>query len=347
MDWESVDLEALARLREIFLSGAAEESGPYWEDEGMLASYDFTFGRRIAWKWSAVLEPLLARGWTVPESARVLVDWGCGTAIGARSVLAHARDRAENNSEGESPARPFDEVLLWDRSPAATRFAEAAVRERHPDLDVRVVEPSGAVTDRAFVLVVSHVLGELAPTDREELVALAARAVAVLWVEPGTFDASRALIDVREQLRGEFHCWSPCTHDARCGMLALENGRHWCHHFARPPTEAFTDPGWAGFSRALGIDLRSLPHSHLVLDRRPAPREPSRSVRLIGEPRRSSNVLKLLRCRADGVAEVELVKRRAPALWRALDKGRHDGLFGWDEPGGGRPSGGGSAEPAR
>ena len=40
---------------------------------------------------------------------------------------------------------------------------------------------------------------------------------------------------------------APCTHQARCGMLALKNARHWCHHFAPPPEAAFRDARWAEF----------------------------------------------------------------------------------------------------
>ena len=69
MDWESIDWPALERLREVFLGrgGATAAAGPYWSSPRELESYDFTLGRRIAWKWAAVLEPLLARGWTPPS----------------------------------------------------------------------------------------------------------------------------------------------------------------------------------------------------------------------------------------------------------------------------------------
>jgi len=330
VDWQSVDWTALERLREVFLGrrrgGAAEADpcagksdtppGPYWTSARDLASYDFTLGRRIAWKWAAVLEPLLARGWLPP--ARQLIDWGCGSAIGARSLLAHAPDGA------------FDEVVLWDHSPVATAFATEAIRARRPDQAVRVADPEQVAREGAFVLVVSHVLNELDTTGRDTLLALARRAAAVLWVEPGTGEDSRALIAMREALRDVFHCLAPCPHDARCGLLAEVNSRHWCHHFARPPTEAFTEGGWAEFGRRLGVDLRSLPYSYLVLDRR-APARAGDASRVIGTPRESAGMMRILRCREDDVAEVELLKRTSPELWRTLAKARHDGLLAWTE----------------
>jgi Mitochondrial small ribosomal subunit Rsm22 len=317
VNWSEVDWPAIERLRRVFLEepGAA---GPYWTDSRELASYDLTLGRRIAWKWAAVLEPLLARGWLPP--ARQLVDWGCGTAIASRSVLAHA------------PRDAFDELILWDHAPAATRFATEVLQERCPDLVIRAADPEDLVRDNSFVLVVSHVLNELDANGRSGLLRLARRAAAILWVEPGTADDSRALIAVREELRTDFRCVAPCPHDAACGMLAPDNARHWCHHFARPPTEAFTERGWAEFGRRLGIDLRRLPYSYLVLDRHlPSPGERADDVRIIGEPRISPGLMKVLRCRADGVAEVELQKRQAPDLWRTLNKGRHPGIFAWRE----------------
>jgi hypothetical protein len=320
VDWQSVDWNALEKLRDVFFGRAATETiGPYWTDAAQLASYDFTLGRRIAWKWAAVLEPLCADGWTPP--ARQLVDWGCGTGIGARSLLAYA------------PPDSFDEVVLWDHSPAATTFASDAIRARFPTMTVRVADPATSVADGAFVLVVSHVLNELDADGREALLALARRAATILWVEPGTPADSRALIAMRENLRGEFHCLAPCTHSDTCGLLATENAPHWCHHFARPPTEAFTESGWAEFGRRLGIDLRSLPYSYLVLDRRGPSRAPD-LVRVIGEPRTSAGLMRIFRCRAEGVSEVELQKRADPALWRTLEKGKHTGVFVWRESGG-------------
>lgn len=320
MDWESIDWSVLERLREVFL-GRADASGSYWQGETDLAHYDFTFGRRIAWKWAAVTEQLAAAGWTSPS--RRLVDWGCGTAVASRSLLAHGGNDT------------FDEVILWDRSPSATEFARAAIQARHPRVDVRVVDPTEAGAGNSFVLVLSHVINELGPAEREALVAFARCASAVIWVEPGSHSDSRALIEARDELRKEFHCWLPCPHDGACGLHAPANARHWCHHFARPPTEAFTESGWAQFGRRLGVDLRSLPYSYLVMDRRPPPRRGG-MVRIIGQPREGARVMKMLRCRAEGVAEVELQKRDAPALWKTLEKGRHAGLFDWHEDDSGR-----------
>jgi hypothetical protein len=225
-------------------------------------------------------------------------------------------------------------VILWDHSPAATAFAERVIRARHPHVGVRVADPAEIIADEKFVLLVSHVLNELDPAGRAALLDLAHRAAAVLWVEPGTSEDSRALIGVREEMRAAFHCLAPCPHNRVCGLLAPGNERHWCHHFARTPTEAFTESGWSQFSRRLGIDLRSLPYSHLVLDRRAPAARPANLARIIGDPRQSGALMRVLACRASGVNELELEKRAAPALWRTLDKGRHTGSFLFTESAG-------------
>ncbi|BET65290.1 hypothetical protein ASA1KI_02080 [Opitutales bacterium ASA1] len=320
MDWEQVDWSALERLRDVFLR-RTESAGPYWETQDDLANYDFTFGRRIAWKWAAAMDELQTLGWTPP--ARTLVDWGCGAGIASRSVLAwHG-------------AAAFDEVVLWDHSVQATRFATEAIRARGHEVPVVIGDPEVHLGDRPFVLVASHVLNELDPAGRDALVSLACRASAVVWLEPGTHADSHALLDARDELRKNLHLWAPCPHDGACGLRAEGNAHHWCHHFARPPTEAFTEAGWSEFSRRLGVDLRSLPYSWLAADRRPAPFAAGLH-RILGRPRESTGVMRLLRCRSGDVSEVQLQKRDSRALWKAMEKGRHGGLHAWTENEAGR-----------
>lgn len=84
------------------------------------------------------------------------------------------------------------------------------------------------------------------------------------------------------------------------------------------------------FGRELGIDLRSLPYSFLVLERpRATPPTPAGLSHVIGEPREGKGHLKVLSCHADGVAELILQKRDAPALYRALRKGEATPVQRW------------------
>ncbi|MDI1335668.1 MAG: small ribosomal subunit Rsm22 family protein [Lacunisphaera sp.] len=342
MNWESLDWEVLDRLRETFLS-AARTAGPYWHTITDLECYDFTFGERIGWKWDAVLAELKLRGWSPPPGTTVL-DWGCGSGIAGRRVVDFFG------------AASFSALRLSDHSPLAMDFAEHRARQLFPGL------PTGrAATDGPIgVLVISHVLNELDEPARTELRALAARAETILWVEPGTHEVSRALGGWREKLGASLQVVAPCTHRATCGVLAAGNERHWCHFFAAPPAGVYADSGWVKFGQRAGIDLRSLPYSFLVLDRRnitepagfarvigdqPSPRlrptgprldqgAPEKGyARIIGEPRLYKGYAKIFSCAADGVADLTLQKRDAPEIFKALKHASEPMIYRWTRHG--------------
>src|ERR1043165_9386478 len=126
MTWEELDWTALDRLRAGFLEAGAK-TPPYWQSASDLASYDFTYGERIGWKWDQVLRELRLRGWK--PSARTVFDWGCGSGIAARRGISFFG--AEN----------FDGLTLWDHSPLAVDFAGDAARREFPALRVAQATP--------------------------------------------------------------------------------------------------------------------------------------------------------------------------------------------------------------
>ena len=309
-------LAALAALRARFLDGS-NAGGGYWKNEAELALYDASFGERIGWKWDAVLGELKACGWR--PAAKHVVDWGCGSGIAGRRALA-AWDG-------------FESLTLTDVSPLAMRFAEARARETFPKLQVRTTAHATAAAAGSLLLV-SHVLNETDDSAERRLVAAARRAAEIIWVEAGTHADSRRLISVREELRGEFDIIAPCTHAARCGMLAPENAEHWCHHFATAPSEASRDARWAQFGRDLGIDMRSLPYSFLVLARRGAQEDRARGFsRIIGRPRDEKGHFDVLSCSEEGVEELMAQKRDVPELSKQLRKGRAQAVQRWTREG--------------
>ncbi len=252
-DLATLDWDALDRLRAVFLAREAAASGPYWQNHSALAAYDATYAERIGWKWDALLAELRLRAW-MPPAGTTLVDFGCGSGVAGRRVLA-----------AFGPSR-FTGLALLDHSPEAIAFAAGRARETFPGLRVQVPpEPT-----EPFTLVVSHVLNELAPDARAELMALAARAAAVLWVEPGTHADGRALAAVRDELRAAHHIVAPCTHRENCPLFAEANARDWCHFFAAPPPGVQNSPDWVRFSHRAGVDLRSQAYACLVLQRLPA-----------------------------------------------------------------------------
>jgi hypothetical protein len=325
MTLKNLDWRALDRLRDGFLNGTAA-NGPYWQSASDLAAYDLTYGERIGWKWDAVLHELRLRGWTPPatptasgEPGRTILDWGCGSGGAGRRVVAFFG--AEN----------FSALHLHDHSPEAVEFAARAARTTFPTLGVPRWRPD---SDPVGLLVLSHVLNELSPEARAGLLVLVRRAAAVLWVEPGTHADSRALQQIREELRKEFQVVAPCTHQIACGLLAPGREHDWCHHFAPPPPEAYTDGNWVKFGARAGIDLRSVPYSFLALDKRANAAVPSDGLsRIIGRAKYFKGYLRFLNCDASGTAELMLQKRDDPALFKQLERERGPLLYRWRREG--------------
>jgi len=104
-------------------------------------------------------------------------------------------------------------------------------------------------------------------------------------------------------------------------LLAPGNERHWCHHFAKVPNHVFQNAGWSQFSKTVEVDLRAIPFSFLVLDRRsPEAKEQSGNTRVIGYPRPYKGFDKVLSCQAQGVHELILQKRDLPEIYREMKK---------------------------
>ncbi|MSU23415.1 MAG: hypothetical protein EXS32_06265 [Opitutus sp.] len=320
MTWDTLDWSALERFRELFLRGGPA-TGPYWNSSRDLASYDFTYGERIGWKWDQVLRELQLRRWR--PASRHILDWGCGSGIAARRVIAFFG------------AETFDALTVWDHSPLACDFAAESAQRAFPALRVDQATPGFlAAAEPLGLLVISHVMNELAPDQLATLLGLMDRAESVLWVEPGTHAASRELGAMREDLREEFQVVAPCTHGNSCPILQPGNERHWCHFFAPPPPEIFADSNWVKFGQRAGIDLRSLPYCFLALDRHGDASAPADLARLIGRPEFFKPYARLLSCDATGLADLELPKRADPALFKQLDRTKAPLIYRWRRAGG-------------
>jgi hypothetical protein len=302
----AADWERLAVMRQSFLR-AGERTGAlpdYWHSTRDLEIYDATFGARIGWKWDAVVAEMERRGVDVPDGT--LVDWGAGTGVAARAFLR--RFGADRRFR----------VHLHDRSAAARAFAASRVaRETQAD-----IEP--ALAADPDVLLASHVIDELDSAGLDELVALARRAQLFVWVESGAKGPARALSAARERLLDVHDPLLPCTHRAACGILAPGQEKNWCHHFARPAPEAFTTNHWRTFSRTLGIDLRALPYSMLVMRRRASASTAVTAggdvVRLLGAGRVEKGRARFDACGPEGVRTLTILERTDKAFVRALDE---------------------------
>ncbi len=309
-DLAALDWPALERLRATFLARDAASNGPYWQKPAALAAYDATYAERIGWKWDALLRELRLRHWS-PPAGTTLLDFGCGSGVAGRRVLA-----------AFGPAH-FTSLALADHSPEAVTYAAECARATFPGLSVATptsLDPASFDASRT-TLVISHVLNELTPAARDALIALAARAACVIWVEPGTHADSRALATVRDQLRDGHRIIAPCTHRENCPLFLEANARDWCHFFAEPPPGVQNDPDWVRFSQRAGVDLRSQAYSCLVLERTTSnPDSNLRLARVLGRPEVFKPYARLLACEADGLHWLELAKRTDPALVKRLDR---------------------------
>lgn len=302
------DWRRLEELRAQFLAaqeGDADARPSAWEDERDLALYDAVYGARIGWKWDAFLADALPR-LAVPQGARLL-DLGCGTGVATR---AFARRCSAASS-----------VQLVDRSGVAVRVAARLVERDAPALArAATVSDLAALAPAPFdVLLVSHVVDELADEAWSGAIALARRASLVLWLEGGARATSRAMQRVREELLGEFEPVLPCTHRATCGALAASNAHEWCHRFAQPPQEAFTTAHFAFAAKRLGLDMRSLPYCGLALAK-PGfhlPREQG-LVRLLGRGKSEKGKATASICDEQGVRRVQILERHGKQTVRAL-----------------------------
>jgi len=299
------ELARIAAMRERFLD---DERGPaaqrdYWRDPADLQAYDLVLAARIGWKWDAALAECRARGFLPPPDATVL-DFGCGTGIAARRFVAAFGARG---------------VRCHDRSVPAMEFAVRAFAAAAPGVAVQAQpDVAGLAPD---VLLVSHVLGELDERGLASLRELIGRAARVVVVEPGNRTTARRLAALRDELLETFRIVAPCPHAARCPALATD--ADWCHFFAPPPPEVFTDGDWVRTARAVGIDLRALPYAFVVLERRDGARPAAPAAtgnRVLGRPAIGPRAATVRVCTGPGLREIAVAKREWPELWRMLRK---------------------------
>ena len=322
MNWALLDWTRLAGLRQNFLNPEYID-GPYWSSLEDLDLYDATFGRRIAWKWEAVLTELKARGWSPTGSS--LLDWGCGSAVASEVFMNNFSVLASALASKVSGA----DLQLWDYSDLAIEYSIKKMSSKGASVRKKDSEGISSVD----VLLISHVLNELSAESLAHLKKQIKQARQVVWVESGGMEVSRNLSRIRDELlsSGAFRVVAPCTHAASCGMLVEPNAHNWCHSFAFAPPEVHQSSDWSLFSERMKIDLRRVAYSFLVLERveAGASTEVSTSARVIGEARFYKGYAKLLACTEDlGVSELILQKRNSAEAFKILGKKRYPLL--WD-----------------
>lgn len=315
MNWDTLDWKLLEEIRQHFLEEKPGASGDYWASRRHLEHYDFTFARRIAWKWQCVLKDILPRS---PLAAfSTLIDWGCGSGVASREVIAHL------------PSGTVKKVFVWDRSALARDFAAEKIRELDPSIDVKAVAHKSELPLAGGTLLMSHVMNEIDSSASAELWTRLGHNDGVIIVEPALFHVSRRLTDWRKEIMRHHVIVGPCTHAGKCGMEQKGNEKNWCHHFAEAPSEVHQDAGWRKLSSTLRIDLRATPFTYLA-GFRGVPALPPGASRIIGKSRVYKGFLKFLNCSAEGVVEERYQQRSGKALFKRLEKDSFFPPFWWE-----------------
>jgi ribosomal protein RSM22 (predicted rRNA methylase) len=304
---KSIDWKILDGLRVRFLDKSTESKAhDYWDSAEILDLYDRTFAQRIRWKWQAVLDELRRKqGLELPRHPKIL-DWGCGTGIAARTFLNYA----------DTLGITEPEILLFDRSNNALNFARNKLAQEFSGIKTHAWTASQEKPD---ILLLSHVLNEINDAQLLQLKHLVLKSALTIWVEPGTYNISRKLLECREFFKDRLHILAPCPQGESCPLSQEKNMQDWCHQFAPPPAEVFQSAFWARFSKQLKIDLRSLPVSFLVLSQGNADlaKIPNR---MIGKAKKYKPYQSVMICTQTGLLEtVKITKRTNQDLYKSLD----------------------------
>ncbi|MEU1124575.1 small ribosomal subunit Rsm22 family protein [Streptomyces sp. NPDC005899] len=162
-----------------------------------------------------------------------------------------------------------------------------------------------AATD---LVTVSYVLKELTPEDRAALVdSAAARAQAVVIVEPGTPDGYARVIEARDRLiAAGLTVAAPCPHSGAC---PIEQGTDWCHFSARVSRSSLHRQVKGG-----SLSHEDEKYSYVVATRFPT--DPA-GARVVRRPQlRKGQVLLDLCTRDEGLRRATVTKRHGE-LYRA------------------------------
>lgn len=286
-EFKSADWEALEKLRERFLNRNTQED--YWDHQS-LELYDASFAQRIGWKWDFVLDDLEAG--TFRPKAGALIDFGCGTGIATEKL----RERFH-----------FSDHIFLDRSQNAVQFCQ----------DKFSVAPKEVPTE-GYNLAISHLISETSEPEMQKILDLCKKAETIFWVEPGEKLSSRKLLAVREQLISSHSVVAPCPlSTGSCPLALLESD--WCHQFAQTPGFIHQDSFWSKFSTKLGIDLRSLPVSYLVMTQLPV-KEKVPYLRSLGHPRMTKHDFTIDTCSGKCFERTSYSKKEHKELFKAAKK---------------------------
>lgn len=162
------------------------------------------------------------------------------------------------------------------------------------------------------LVLLGHVLNELAPQDQEELLqrlkARLAPGGAILILEPALMEPTRRLMQLREAfLEAPFALAAPCPCPGPCPMLALD--RQWCVS-ERP----WHPPKWfKALDAAAGLDRKHLSFAYLLARRDHPGKNPV--ARVVGVPKPQKGKVERWMCTPTGGERWEGLTRHGEPTW--------------------------------
>lgn len=210
----------------------------------------------------------------------------------------------------------------WEREPLSIdlgkRLASASEHPAVNNAQWRQITLTGALpsgTPKYSLIVIGHVLNELAPDVRDALVTSAWEHCTglLLIVEPGTSSAFPLVCHSRELLLSQgAHTIAPCAHDLPCPLPAAAPN-DWCHfpqHIQRPAFQRIAKEASAGWEEAK--------FSYAAMARF-APETPI-YARLIHQPHLTKIGADLILSANDGtITRPRILKRNRPPYKEAAD----------------------------
>jgi ribosomal protein RSM22 (predicted rRNA methylase) len=251
-------------------------------------------------------------GWA-PAS---LADLGAGTGGAAWAAAAELPSLASVTLYEQAPAAISLGQSIFAAAPDEVLRRAAWLRWRLPaDAEPPAVSAADLVT-------AAYVLGELCSAQQDRLVTLAARAGAVLIVEPGTPDGHRRILTARARLLDAgFTIAAPCPHQLGCPVAVPGD---WCHFAARVQRSARHRQAKGAelsyedekFSYVAAVRTGQVPEAVA----RPA-------ARVIRRPQLRKNLVLLDLCARDGTSQRALIGKSSDSYRQARKVAWGDG---WD-----------------
>jgi ribosomal protein RSM22 (predicted rRNA methylase) len=270
------------RYRSEVRDGRAHLAGP--------AAATAYLATRLPATYAAVRASVSAIADIRPEwTPRTLLDAGAGPG----AVLWAARDQWPS----------IGDATMIEASEAIRRVGEALAQEagaRTTWIAADIARGLPAL-DRADLVTLSYVLGELAPAAVVPLVERlwALSNDALLVVEPGTPAGWQRILKVRERLIAlGAHIIAPCAHARRCPLAAPD----WCH-FSRRVARSRTHR----LAKDAEVPWEDEKFIYVAVSRTP---NDTASARVLARPRIASGTVRLKLCSPTGQVEERLVTRR-------------------------------------